>query len=213
MINLSKGGRINLSKDEKGNSFDKIFFGSNWGMIKSGGWFSSGKTAVDLDSTVILVDAQGNHIDTIYFGHKDAPGVHHFGDDLTGDADGDDGMDNETISIQLSRIDSRVEHVFFVLNIYNTDSVESFDEIPYMGLRIYVSPNNKPKEKVSDPVTILAKYNLTKGDNDFKGKSSLVLGEAYRRNGEWKFKAIGEFGNYSGRAGISQLERRVKEFI
>ena len=48
---------------------------------------------------------------------------------------------------------------------------------------------------------------------DFKGKLSIILGEAYRRNGEWKFKAIGEFGPYGGSSGISQMRERVKQLI
>ena len=208
MINLSKGGRINLSKDENGNSLDKIFFGSNWGMIR--GAFGFTKTAVDLDSSIILLDANGNKVDIVYFGHKDAPGIHHYGDDLTGDADGDDGMDNETVELTLSRIDSRVEHVFFVLNSYRH---QKFDKIPYIGIRIYTSENGQPKTKISDSVNILASFSLKNDAEDFKGKLSVILGEAYRRNGEWKFKAIGEFGPYGGSSGISQMRGRVKELI
>lgn len=190
MINLTKGGRINLSKDEDGNSLDKIFFGTNWGMIKKN--FGLSKEAVDLDSSVILLDADGNLVETVYYAYKDAPGVHHYGDDLTGDADGDDGMDNEIIEITLSKLESRVEHVFFVLNSFRH---HKFDKIPYIGIRIYTSPNNKPKKKVSDPVNILASYSLKDDAGSFQGKESIILGEAYRRNGEWKFKAIGQFGN------------------
>lgn len=206
MISLSKGGRISLSKDENGNSLDKIFFGANWGMIRG----FLGKTAVDLDASVILLDAQGNHVDTVYFGHKDAPGIHHSGDDLVGDADGDDGMDNETISVQLSKIDSRVEHVFFVLNSYRN---QKFDKIPYIGIRIYTSPNNQPKIRVNDPVNVLASYSLKSDSDDFNGKLSVILGEAYRRSGEWKFKAIGEFGMDGGSSGISNMQRRCQQLI
>ena len=190
MINLTKGGRINLSKDESGNSLNKIFFGTNWGMIKKA--FGLSKEAVDLDSSIILLDANGDLITNVYYAHKDAPGVHHYGDDLTGDANGDDGMDNETVEITLSNLESRVEHVFFVLNSY---SHQKFDKVPYIGIRIYVSPNNKPKKKVSDPVNILASYSLKDDAGSFQGKESIILGEAYRKNGEWKFKAIGQFGN------------------
>jgi tellurium resistance protein TerZ len=189
MINLTKGGRISLSKDEDGNSLDKIFFGTNWGMIKKA--FGLSKEAVDLDSSVVLLDANGNLVETVYYAHKDAPGVHHYGDDLTGD-DEDDGMDNETVEITLSKLESRVEHVFFVLNSFNH---QKFDKIPYIGIRIYVSPNNKPKKKVSGPVNILASYSLKDDAGSFQGKESIILGEAYRRNGEWKFRALGEFGN------------------
>ena len=205
MINLSKGGRINLSKDENGNSLDKIFFGTNWGMIR--GMFGLNKTAVDLDSSVILLDAEGNKVDIVYFGHKDAAGIHHYGDDLTGDADGDDGMDNETIEITLSGVASRVEHVFFVLNSYKH---QKFDKIPYIGIRIYTSPNNKPKRNISDPVNILAQYSLKDMPNEFAGKESIILGEAYRRNGEWKFKAIGEFGNIKN---VSDFPAACKQLI
>lgn len=206
MINLSKGGRISLSKDESGNSLDHIFFGANWGMIRG----FLGKTAVDLDASVILLDAQGNHVTTVYFGHKDAPGIHHSGDDLVGDANGDDGMDNETIAVQLSKIDTRVEHVFFVLNSYRN---QKFDKIPYIGIRIYTSPNNKPKTRINDPVNVLASYSLKSDSDDFNGKLSVILGEAYRRNGEWKFKAIGEFGMDGGSSGISNMQRRCQQLI
>lgn len=205
MINLSKGGRINLSKDEDGNSLDKIFFGTNWGMIK--GAFGLTKTAVDLDSSVILLDTQGNKVDIVYYGHKDSPGVHHYGDDLTGDADGDDGMDNETIEITLSKLRPDVEYVFFVLNSYRH---QKFDKIPYIGIRIYTSPNNRPKKIVTDPVTILAEYNLKDMASEFAGKESIILGEAYRRNGEWKFKAIGQFGNIKS---VSDFPAACKQLI
>lgn len=59
MINLSKGGRVNLSKDDNGNKLSKVFFGANWGAIKSGGFlgFGGGTEAVDLDASVVLMDA------------------------------------------------------------------------------------------------------------------------------------------------------------
>ena len=105
MINLSKGGRVNLSKDDNGNKLSKIFFGANWGAIKRGGFlgFGGGTEAVDLDASVVLMDSNKNKLETVYFGHKfSADGsIRHSGDDLVGDTDGDDGMDNETISVDL----------------------------------------------------------------------------------------------------------------
>lgn len=208
MISLSKGGRINLSKDEDGNTLDTLFFGTNWGMIRS--MFGFSKEAVDLDASVILLDKNGNHVDTVYFGNKKAPGITHSGDDLTGDADGDDGLDNETIKVQLSRIESGTEHVFFVLNSYRN---QKFDKIPYIGIRIYTTPDNQPKTRVNDPVNILAKYDLKSSMEDFKDKLSVILGEAYRHNGEWKFKALGEFGDFGGSNGIARMRERVKQLI
>lgn len=205
MINLTKGGRINLSKDENGNSLDKVFFGTNWGMIRRA--FGLCREPVDLDSSVVLLDASGNEVDLVYFAHKDSLGVHHYGDDLTGDANGDDGMDNETVEVTLSKIDSRVQHVFFVLNSYRH---HKFDKIPYIGIRIYTSPNNQPKRNVSDPVTVLAQYSLKDMASEFSGKESIILGEAYRKDGEWKFKAIGEFGNIKS---VSEFPDACKQLI
>lgn len=135
MINLSKGGRVNLSKDDNGNKLSKVFFGANWGAIKSGGFlgFGGGTEAVDLDASVVLMDANKRKLETVYFGHKDSSdrAIHHSGDDLVGDTDGDDGMDNETISVELDRIRPEVEYVAFILNSYRH---QRFDKIPYMGL-------------------------------------------------------------------------------
>lgn len=208
MIELSKGGRINLSKDENGNSLDTIFFGTNWGAIR--GFMGLGSTAVDLDASVILLDNSGNEVDVVYFGHKTAPGIQHSGDDLTGDEDGDDGLDNETIKVCLSQVASNVDHVFFVLNSYRN---QKFDKIPYIGIRIYTTPNNQPKTRVNDPVNILAKYDLKSNSEDFKDKLSVILGEAYRRNGEWKFKAVGQFGNAGGSDGIQKMVAECKNLV
>lgn len=190
MLQLTKGGRINLSKDEDGNQLDKIFFGTKWGMIRE--TFGLSKTAVNLNFSSVLLDVNGNRVDIVYYGHKDAPGIHYYKDNLTGDVNGDDGMDNETMELILSRINPSVEYIFFVLNSFKH---QKFDRIPYIGIRIYTSPNNRPKERISDPITILAQYSLKNIVSEFAGRESIILGEAYKRNGEWKFKAIGEFGN------------------
>ena len=35
----------------------------------------------------------------------------------------------------------------------------------------------------------MCKYNLTE---DYSGMTAMIFGEVYRRNGEWKFNAIGQ---------------------
>lgn len=203
MINLSKGGRVNLSKD--GN---KVFFGANWGAIKSGGFmgFGGGTEAVDLDASVVLMDASKRKLETVYFGHKDSSdrAIHHSGDDLVGDTNGDDGMDNETISVELDRIRPEVEYVAFILNSYRH---QRFDKIPYMGLRIYTtSDGTRPN--------VLAKYNLDNDSKDsdttFVGREAIILGYAYRKDGEWKFKALGNTGSWQS---IGEIERVLPNFI
>lgn len=206
MINLSKGGRVNLSKD--GNKLSKVFFGANWGAIKSGGFmgFGGGTEAVDLDASVVLMDASKRKLETVYFGHKDSSdrAIHHSGDDLVGDTNGDDGMDNETISVELDRIRPEVEYVAFILNSYRH---QRFDKIPYMGLRIYTtSDGTRPN--------VLAKYNLDNDSKDsdttFVGREAIILGYAYRKDGEWKFKALGNTGSWQS---IGEIERVLPNFI
>lgn len=215
MINLSKGGRVNLSKDENGNKLSKVFFGVNWGAIKSSGFlgFGGGSEAVDLDASVVLMDENKRKVETVCFynKHSNDSAIHHSGDDLTGDTDGDDGMDNETISVDLDKIRSSVHFVAFILNSYRH---HKFDKIPYMGIRIYTTENGRPVTRPNDNPNILAKYNLDNESNDpettFKGREGIVLGYAYRKDGEWKFKALGNTGTWGS---IEEIERALPNLI
>ncbi len=56
----------------------------------------------------------------IYFGNLRSRNgsVKHSGDDLTGDVNGDDGLDNEVITVDFSQLEPNVEHVAMVLNSY-----------------------------------------------------------------------------------------------
>lgn len=215
MISLSKGGRVNLSKDENGNSLSKIFFGANWGAIKTGGFlgFGSNTESVDLDASVIMLDSSNHAIETVYFGHKDSydGSIHHSGDDLVGDTDGDDGMDNETISVELREVRSETDKIVFILNSYRH---QKFDKIPYMGLRIYTTANGKPVSSPSDSPNVLAKYNLSNDSNDtdttFRGREAIILGYAYRKDGEWKFKALGNTGEWTS---IEEIKSVLPNYI
>lgn len=215
MVNLSKGGRVNLSKDENGNSLSKLFFGVNWGAIKTGGFLGFGGSieSVDLDASVVLMDENKRKLETVYFGHKHSSdgAIHHSGDDLTGDTDGNDGMDNETIAVDLDKIRNSVHYVAFILNSFRH---HKFDKIPYMGLRIYTTANNRPVTRPNEAPNVLAKYNLDNESNDpettFKGREGIILGYAYRKDGEWKFKALGNTGTWES---IGEIERELSNFI
>lgn len=182
-INLQKGQRINLVKDN-GSTLQNVCVGVNWGAIEKKGWLGGiTKEAVDLDASCILYDENKNVLDIIYFGQlssKDGA-VRHSGDDLTGDLSGDDGLDNEIITLDFSRLNSNVNFVAFVLNSYRG---QDFGTIPFASIRIY---EGTPK-RVSE---VFATYNIAKGEN-FSGHVSMALGVFYKRNGEWKFNALGE---------------------
>jgi len=180
-VSLVKGQKISLEKSD-GSKLNNFCVGANWGAINTKGFFGGDKKkAVDLDLSIGLFDANKNLSNIVYFGRLEDSGIKHSGDDRTGDVDGDDGLDNEVISINLSQISSNVEQIVFVLNSYEGDD---FATIPFASIRLY--------EGTPDRVNnVVAKFDIA-SDAKFAGHVSMVLGKLYRRNGEWKFSAIGE---------------------
>ena len=181
-INLQKGQRINLQKDN-GAKLQNVCVGVNWGAIEKKGIFGSKKEAVDLDASCALYDGNKNPVDVVYFGHlrSNDGAIQHSGDDLVGDVGGDDGLDNEVITLDFSRLAPIVEYVAFFLNSYQG---QDFGTIPFASIRIYEGTPNRVNE-------VFATYNIAKGEN-FGGHVSMVMGVFYKRNGEWKFNAVGE---------------------
>lgn len=182
-INLEKGQKINLQK-ENGSALQNICVGVNWGAIEKKGWLGGvTKEAVDLDASCALFDSSKKLIDVVYFGHlKSNDGsIKHSGDDLTGDLGGDDGLDNEIIAVDFTKLSDNVEHIAFVLNSFRG---HDFGKIPFASIRIFEGTPTRVNE-------IFATYNIAKGES-FAGHVSMVMGVFYKRNGEWKFNAIGE---------------------
>lgn len=198
-ICLEKGQRINLEKNN-GTKLTNFCVGCNWGAIVSGGFLGLGKSVkdVDLDLSCIMVDANGNLVDHIYsplykhefLGRYGMPpgkvdsnerALHHSGDDLKGDTNGNDELDNEIITVDLNRVSPSVNQIFFFLN---NCGAEDFSQIPYASIRMYEGSPQWVKE-------IFASYNVA-ADPRFRGMKALIMGKLYRRNGEWKFSAIGD---------------------
>ena len=203
-IILEKGQRINLEKQD-GAKLTNFCVGCNWGAIiqeKKGflGLLSSRKAIdVDLDLSCLLFDEAGKVVDYIWsplynFGDKLPKGklvtldkaLHHTGDDLTGDLNGDDGLDNEIITVDLNKVDGKVNSIVFFLNIYNNDEYRGdFSGIPYAYIRMFEgTPDKAPKH-------VFAQYDVAT-KTDCVGKRALVMGKLYRRNGAWRFAAIGD---------------------
>ena len=184
IINLEKGQRISLQKNT-GAKLHNICVGVNWGAIEKKGLFGmfNSKEAVDLDASCALFDENKQLLDTIYFGNlksKDGA-IKHSGDDLTGDMDGDDGLDNEIITVDFSKLNPSVSHVAFVLNSFKG---QDFGAIPFASIRIYEGTPTR----VDD---VYAKYDIAHGAG-FAGHVSMVMGVFYKKNDEWKFNALGE---------------------
>jgi tellurium resistance protein TerZ len=183
-INLQKGQRISLEKSN-GSKLQNVCVGINWGAIEKKGLFGFGssKEAVDLDGSCALYNENKQLLEVVYFGNlKSKNGsVKHSGDDLTGDMGGDDGLDNEVITLDFSQLDANVTYVAFVLNSFRG---HDFGSIPFASIRIYEGTTKRVNE-------VFAKYDIAHGSN-FAGHVSMVMGVFYKKNGEWKFNAIGE---------------------
>ena len=144
-IRLEKGQRINLEKDN-GAKLQSICVGVNWGAIKKKNWLGFTTTeAVDLDASCAQFDAQGNIIDKVWFRHlaSNDGAIKHSGDDLTGDMDGDDGLDNEVITVDLHKVNPRTDKIAFVLNSFRG---QDFKLIPFASIRIYEGTPTKVRE-------------------------------------------------------------------
>lgn len=202
-IRLEKGQRINLEK-ETGAKLTNFCVGCNWGAIIQKTFFglSHKVVDVDLDLSCLMFDAEGKPVDHIWsplyrFGNSKIGlptgkldsldrALHHTGDDLTGDQDGDDGLDNEIITVDLNRVNPSICSIVFFLNIYNNNEYSGdFSGIPYASIRMFEgTPDKAPKQ-------VFASYNVAT-KTDCIGMRGLVMGKLYRHNGEWKFAAIGD---------------------
>ena len=155
---------------------------------------------VDVDLSCIMVDANGEFVDGLYsslykpeflqrYGFPKGKEVSidgalkSAGDDTEGDKGGDDGLDNEIISVNLDMVSPRTEQIFFFLNIYSPKTID-FLKIPYAAIRMYEGTPTKVNE-------VFAKYDVAR-EQHFEGKRALIMGKLYRHSGEWKFAAIGE---------------------
>jgi len=180
-VSLKKGQRISLEKDD-GNQLTQLCLGVNWGAIEKKGFFGGKKKeAVDLDASCITYDANRQLLNVVYFGELQAQGIQHSGDDLTGDMDGDDGLDNEIIMVDLGLVNPAVEQIVFVLNSF---AGQDFKDIPFASIRIYEGTPTKVN-------TVHAKFDIS-NDQKFNGSVSMVMGKLYKKDNKWKFTAIGE---------------------
>lgn len=181
-ISLEKGQRVSLEKN--GSGLDEVCVGVNWGAIDKKGFFGGiSKVAVDLDASVATFTADKKLVNVVYFGQLKTPcgSIQHSGDDQTGDMDGDDGLDNEIITIKMNSLPPSIEKIAVVLNSFQG---QDFATIPFASVRLYEGTPTRVDN-------VIASYNIA-NDSTFKGSVSMVLGILYRHNSGWKFRAVGE---------------------
>lgn len=104
-------------------------------------------------------------------------GVRHTGDDPSGGFS--DGDDDEAIIVDLSKVDSQITEILFVVTIHDFETrKQNFGQVRNSYIRII---DNNNREEV-------AKYEL---DEDFSIETGVEFGRLYKRNGQWKFEASG----------------------
>ena len=183
-ISLQKGGNISLTKAEPG--LEKIIVGLGWDARSTDG------AAFDLDASIFMVTAAGkvrSDYDFIFYNNRVSTdgSVEHLGDNTTGVGEGDD----EVIRIDLMKVPAEITRLVFAVSIYEAEARrQNFGMVASAFIRIL---NNATRGEIS-------RYDLSE---DASLETSMIFGEVYRHNTEWKFKAVGQ----AFRGGFAELIR------
>ncbi|NBT47340.1 MAG: TerD family protein [Actinobacteria bacterium] len=172
-ISLQKGGNANLSRERPGLS--SILVGLGWDERSTAG------ESFDLDAMALLVSADGkvrNDLDLIFYNNLATSdrSVEHLGDNRTGDASGDD----ECIRVKLPALDIGISKVVFSVSIHDADTRrQNFGQVNRAYIRVVDEGS----------LSELVRYDLSE---DFSTETTLVFGELYRHELDWKFRAVGQ---------------------
>lgn len=167
-INLQKGQRENINAP-------KFTIGLGWDTNSS----STG-SAFDLDASVFILGENKKILSDqhfVFYNNLKSPNeaLVHTGDNQTGDGEGDD----EQILVDLSKIEDAASEICIVITIH--DAIvrsQNFGQVRNSFIRIVDTASNEE----------LLKYEL---EEDFSIETAVEFGRIYKRNGEWKFEAVG----------------------
>ena len=183
-ISLSKGGNVSLSKEEPG--LEEITIGLGWEARGTDG------APFDLDASLFGLGANNkvraagpnpNDVtedlsDFCFYKNLELfdGAVKHTGDNRDGQGDDDD----EQIDVILGRIPQDVTKLAVVVTIANAKKLNlNFGSVTDAFVRVV---NKKTGREI-------VRYDLSE---DAAGKTAIIVGEVYRYNGEWKFRAVTE---------------------
>ncbi len=168
-INLQKGQKINIG-------LTKMTVGLGWEPNEGTGF------EFDLDVSAIMID-RNRKIPSedffIFYNNLTSPdgALEHTGDNPDGQGDGDD---EESIIVDLSKVDDRIEEILFVVTIEDFEArKQNFGQVRNSYIRLIDESNNNEE---------VAIYEL---DEDFSIETGVEFGRLYKRNGAWKFEASG----------------------
>lgn len=167
-INLEKGQRVAVE-------LPMFTVGLGWDANDS----STGNE-FDLDASVFILGENKKLLSEkhlVFYNNLSSPdgSVKHTGDNRTGDGDGDD----ESIEINLAKIEPEITELVFVVTIHNAEGLrQNFGQVRNSFVRIYNANTNEE----------ILKYEL---EEDFSVETAVEFGRLYKRNGVWKFEAVG----------------------
>lgn len=169
MINLEKGQRIEIA-------LAKVGVGLGWDPNEGTGY------DFDLDASAFMLGSNKklpqDEFFVFYNNQKSPDGaVESSGDDTTGG--NSDGGDDETVFVDLKKVDSRIQEIIFTVTIHKAEErKQNFGQVRNSYIRIYNAVTNEE----------IAKYDL---DEDFSVETAVEFGRLYRRGSDWKFEAMG----------------------
>lgn len=173
---LEAGHRINLDKASPG--LRRVRIGLGWKVNAAEG------EDFDLDLSVFLCSkrADGDPVmlsnaHMVFYNQLTSPdgAVVHSGDNRTGDKEGDD----EVVTVDLSKVEADVVELPIVVTIHEADARrQNFGRVNDAYIKVYNDQTG----------AVLAQYDL---NEDYSDKTALQFGSLYRKDGEWRFHAVG----------------------
>ena len=182
-IQLTKGQRIDIG-------LQKMSVGLGWDPNSNGS-----SADFDLDASAFMLSADGQ-IPTqdffVFYGsdltHDGLPtsqgglpispdrAVQSSGDDRTG---GSSEGDDEILSVDLTRLDPRIEQIVFTVTIHEFEErKQNFGQVRNSFIRVCDASSGQE----------LCKYELAE---DFSVETAIEFGRLYKRGGAWRFEAMG----------------------
>lgn len=181
-INLKKGQAINLTKkinlEKKEDPIENLHVGLGWDVNQGYG------AAFDLDALAYCKTKDGNW-DQQYacnYSQLDTPNgaLHHCGDNITGEGEGDD----EIIQVKLSKLPSNIVLVRFQVAIYNAKKrKQHFGQVQNAFIRLVNLDNGQE----------LCRFTLS--NSEYAGFTKVLMGIVRRSEadpGKWEFIAEGK---------------------
>lgn len=170
-LNLKKGDSLNLTKASVG-ALNKVMIGCGWDP-------SDSNMTMDADLSVFCLNASGkcnDGNDFVYFNNlKNGNGsIQHAGDNLTGEGDGDD----EQINIDLNALDSSINTVDVIMNIYDAlKKGQNLSQLKASHVRVVNAESN-------EEIAVFDVHDGLSGD-------TLHFGKLTRTPDGWVFNADG----------------------